>query len=98
MSSPNLTLELSERAKLDFRDILSYTLQTWGEEQLIKYRDLIADALAAITNNPEVGRGDVAPYRRYTVGQHFIFYRINGITITVVRILHRRSDFLRHLE
>jgi toxin ParE1/3/4 len=98
MSPSNFTLELSERAQLDFRDILSYTLQTWGEEQLVKYRDLIASAFTAIINNPEAGRGDTAPYRRYTAGQHFIFYRIEGATVTVVRILHRKSDFLRHLE
>jgi toxin ParE1/3/4 len=98
MSLSNFILELSERAQLDFRDILSYTLQTWGEEQLIKYRDLVAAAFTVITNNPEAGRGDMMPYRRYTAGQHFIFYRIEGTTVTVVRILHRKSDFLRHLE
>lgn len=98
MSSPNFTLRLSERAKLDFRDILSYTLQTWGEVQLVKYRDVITTSLAAITNNPEAGRDDIAPYRRQIAGQHVIFYRIDGTTITVVRILHSRSDFLRHLE
>jgi plasmid stabilization system protein ParE len=69
MSPSNFTLELSERAQLDFRDILSYTLQTWGEEQLVKYRDLIASAFATITNNPEAGRSEIMPYRRYTAGQ-----------------------------
>jgi len=98
MSSPDFTLELSERAQLDFQDILSYTLQTWGEEQLVKYRDLIASSFTVLTKNPESGRGDIIPYRRYTAGQHFIFYRIEGTTVIIVRILHRRSDFLRHLE
>ena len=98
MSSPNFALELSEQSQLDLRDILSYTLQTWGEEQLVKYREVIAGAFTAITNNPQVGRGDIASYRRYAAGQHFIFYRIEGTTVTVVRILHRRSDFLRHLD
>jgi toxin ParE1/3/4 len=98
MSFPDFTLKLSERAQLDFRDILSYTLQTWGEEQLVKYRDLIASAFTAILKKPEIGRSDIVPYRRYTAGQHCIFYRIEDTTIIIVRILHRRSDFLRHLE
>jgi toxin ParE1/3/4 len=97
MSQPNFTLELTDRAVLDFRDILSYTLQNWGDEQLVKYRDLIAASFTAIINNPQIGRDDIVPYRRYKAGQHFIFYRVNESTITVIRILHSRSDFLRHL-
>jgi toxin ParE1/3/4 len=97
MSSPKFTLELTDRAALDFRDILSYTLQTWGDDQLIKYRDLITESLDSIAKNPQIGRDDIAPYRRYTAGKHFIFYRVNESTITIVRILHSRADFLRHL-
>jgi toxin ParE1/3/4 len=97
MSQPNFTLELTDRAALDFRDILSYTLQNWGDEQLVKYRDLIAESFAAIVNNPQIGRDDILPYRRFKAGQHFVFYRVNESTITVIRILHSRSDFLRHL-
>jgi len=38
MSSPKRRIELSQQAKEDFRDILAYTLTTWGESQLAKYR------------------------------------------------------------
>jgi plasmid stabilization system protein ParE len=52
MSSPKFTLELTDRAVLDFRDILSYTLQTWGDDQLIKYRDLITESFNSIAKTP----------------------------------------------
>jgi toxin ParE1/3/4 len=97
MSSPKFTLELTDRAVLDFRDILSYTLQTWGNDQLIRYRDLLAESLSTIAKNPQIGRDDIVPYRRYAAGKHFIFYRVNELTITIVRILHSRADFPQHL-
>jgi plasmid stabilization system protein ParE len=48
-----LPLKLSPRARQDFVDILSYTGETWGQNQLLIYRDKIKDALTAISNNPE---------------------------------------------
>jgi toxin ParE1/3/4 len=97
MSHPNFTLELTDQAALDFRDILSYTLQNWGDDQFIKYRDLITESFSSIVNDPQIGRDDMLPYRRYLVGKHFIFYRLNGSIVTIVRILHSRADFMRHL-
>ena len=38
MSALNFRLELSESARRDFRDILSFTLQTWGERQFVECR------------------------------------------------------------
>jgi len=41
MLSRKFTLELSSLAKRDFRDILSYTSQMWGAQQLVKYKGVI---------------------------------------------------------
>ena len=98
MSSPKLRLELSQQAKSDFRDILSYTLATWGEAQLAKYRASINDALHVILHNPSAGRPAVKPTLKVlAVGHHRIFYRTMDGTIYVVRILHERMDTSRHL-
>ena len=43
---------LSPRARQDFIDILRYTGQMWGEDQLLTYRDKIDGALQAIGRNP----------------------------------------------
>jgi toxin ParE1/3/4 len=98
MSSPKHRLELSQQAREDFRDILSYTLTTWGESQLAKYRASIDDALHIILHNPSVGRPSVKPTLKVLVaGHHRIFYRTIDDTIYVVRILHERMDTSRHL-
>ena len=98
MSSPKRTIELSQRAKEDFRDILSYTLTTWGESQLAKYRTAINDALHVILHNPSAGRPSVKPNLRVlAVEHHRIFYRTSNDTLYVVRILHERMDTSRHL-
>ena len=98
MSSPNYRIELSLQAKEDFRDILSYTLTTWGESQLAKYRASINDALHVILHNPSAGRPSVKPALKVlAVEHHRIFYRTIDDTIYVVRILHERMDTSRHL-
>lgn len=98
MSSPKRTIKLSQQAKEDFRDILCYTLTTWGELQLAKYRASINDALQVILHNPSVGRSSVKPTLKVlTVEHHRIFYRTVDHTIYVVRILHQRTDTSRHL-
>ena len=98
MSSPNCRIELSQQAKEDFRDILSYTLTTWGESQLAKYRANINDALHVILHNPSAGRPSVKPTLKVlAVEHHRIFYRTIDDTIYVVRILHERMDTSRHL-
>ncbi|HZV33704.1 MAG TPA: type II toxin-antitoxin system RelE/ParE family toxin [Verrucomicrobiae bacterium] len=99
MSSPKRRIELSQRAKDDFRDILSYTLATWGETQLAKYRASINDALQVILHNPSAGRPSVKPNLKVLpVEHHRIFYRVSGATIYVLRILHERMDTSRYLE
>jgi toxin ParE1/3/4 len=98
MSSPKRRIELSQQAKEDFRDILSYTLTTWGESQLAKYRASINDALHVILHNSSAGRPSVKPALMVlTVEQHRIFYRTIDDTIYIVRILHERMDTSRHL-
>ena len=99
MSPPKHRLELSQQAKKDFRDILSYTLTTWGESQLANYRASINDALHVILRNPSAGRPSVKPALKVLpVGHHRIFYRTIDGTTYVVRILHERMDTSRHLE
>jgi len=98
MSSPKRRIELSQQAKEDFRDILSYTLTTWGESQLARYRASINDALHAILHDPSVGRPSVKPSLKVlAVERHRIFYRTIDDTTYVVRILHERMDTSRHL-
>lgn len=98
MSVRNFRLELSESARQDFRDILSFTLQTWGERQLVEYRKKLDSALQVIAENPQAGSARHG-MMVYPVGRHVVFYQVddNARTVYVVRILHGRMDALRHL-
>ena len=76
MSSPKRRIELSQQAREDFRDLLSYTLTTWGESQLAKSRASINDALHVILRDPSAGRPSVKPNLKVlAVEHHRIFYR-----------------------
>ena len=94
------TLKLSPRARQDFIDILRYTGETWGQNQLLAYRDKINDALQAIGYNPQLGhrRDDLpATHLAYLVGAHVIIYRTDADSIGIVRILHQRMSLARHV-
>ena len=101
MSSRNaLPLKLAPKARQDFIDILRYTGETWGQAQLLTYRDKINDALQAISQNPQLGHGrsDLpATHLAYLVGTHVIVYRVGPDSLGVVRILHQRMSLARHV-
>ena len=101
MSSRKLhTVTLSPKARQDFIDILRYTGETWGQNQLLTYRDKINDALQAIGGNPQLGHGrdDLPPtHQAYLVGSHIIVYRTRADGVAVVRILHQRMSLAKHV-
>ena len=91
---------LSPRAKLDLSEIWDCTLLQWGVGQAEKYvRELwstMGHAASDITHSVDIGdvrRG----YRKSRSGSHVIFFKVTGDGIDVVRILHQRMDFERHL-
>lgn len=92
---------LSPRAKADLSEIWDYTCTEWGVQQAEKYvRDLWA-ALQEQTRDltRSVDIGDVRKgYRKTRSGSHVIFFRVpkDGV-VEVVRILHQKRDFDRHL-
>ena len=99
-SRESLPLRLSLKAQQDFIDILCYTGRTWGEKQLLAYRDKIDGALQAISRNPQIGhsREDLPPtHAAYLVGSHLIIYRSFDVRIDIVRILHRRMSVARQV-
>lgn len=93
---------LSERAKRDLVDIWRYTLDNWSEEQAIKYYNKLMDGCELIASASDtVGRSyeEVRPGLRGMIcGRHIIFYRIiSKEWIRIVRILHGKMDYPKHL-
>jgi toxin ParE1/3/4 len=91
---------LRPRAQADLADIWRYTAREWSVDQADRYyRDIMA-ALQMLGEQPSLGRAcdDIRPgYRRYNVAAHVVFYVMTDRVVDVVRILHARRDFQRHL-
>lgn len=92
----NYQLDIARRAKTDIRHISSYTQERWGQKQRATYKAMLNKALKTIAENPERGR-ERHGVMVYPVGKHCIFYRIKGVNVYVLRILHQRMDALQHL-
>ena len=91
---------LTPRAQADLEDIWTYTVARWGADQAENYLRQLAVAMTYVAADPERGRAcdDVrAGYRKHAVGAHVPFYRKAPKGVEVVRILHQRMDFQRHL-
>jgi len=100
MSPHELRLILSPKAEQDFTDILQYTLEVWGEEQLLAYRAILDKALLTLLENPRIGalRPEISgEHRVFPAGSHIIIYRLSDAAILVSRILHARMDVRRHV-
>jgi toxin ParE1/3/4 len=100
MSPPELCLILSPQAEQDLADILQYTLETWGEAQLVAYRAVLEKAIQAIVDNPQIAplRPDISPaHRTLLAGSHVVVYRLTDSAILVSRFLHARMDVRRHV-
>jgi toxin ParE1/3/4 len=91
---------LSPRALADLDEIWDYSAAHWGDDQAEACARQIQAAIELVAKAPSRGRpcDDIRPgYSKFTVGSHVLFYRLTDEGIDVVRILHRRMDFDRHL-
>ena len=91
---------LRPEAVNDLSLIWDYTCETWGEEQAERYIRLINRSFTALAKDPSLGRAcDIIRegYRKHLVGRYVVFCRVTGEGVDVVRVLHQRMDFDRHL-
>ena len=73
--------------------IAAYTLQTWGEDQTIRYLNELEAFSQTLADNPTLGRKcDYirAGLRRAEIGKHVLFYRIVESGVFISRIRHQR--------
>jgi toxin ParE1/3/4 len=91
---------LSPRAQLDLEGIWDHTEKRWGIAKAEEYTIQLWRQIEAVADNPASGRECAeirAGYFKYRSGSHFLFYRLTEAGIDIVRILHERMDFPRHL-
>ncbi|MBP5505041.1 MAG: type II toxin-antitoxin system RelE/ParE family toxin [Bacteroidales bacterium] len=93
---------LSNRAKKDLAGIWRYTLENWSRDQANSYVGHLMSACASLADSSRIkGRfsGHIREgYLRCNWGHHVIFFKIESDdTIFIVRILHEKMDYDRHL-
>jgi toxin ParE1/3/4 len=92
---------LRPSAERDMDAIWAYTFRTWSAEQADSYIDQLFDAFQQLAEIPGLGQEAFVigcDFRRFRVGHHLIFYKaIEDSEVDVIRILHEKSDFPRHL-
>jgi len=91
---------VSPRAQGDIDDIWEYTLKRWGIDQAEAYTRQVWRHIEAVAETRTIGRArpEVREgYYKYRTGSHLLFFRLIDGGIDVVRILHERMDFNRHL-
>lgn len=92
---------LSRRALDDLRGIARDTEARWGRAQRNHYLaefDALFQRLAAHPQSGPVCAEPFGDYRKFPLGAHLIFYRQQGDTLRVVRILHQRMDWPQRLK
>jgi toxin ParE1/3/4 len=92
---------LTPRAQADLDEIWEYTVGRWSVDQAETYTRQLWRDIAAIAERPSLG--DECPevrkgYRKYPSGSHVLFYRLVADRVDVVRILHERMDYGRHIR
>jgi toxin ParE1/3/4 len=91
---------LRPKAVADLESIWDYTVDTWDAQQAERYLRMLNRAFTDLAENPSLGRSADfirRGYRRHLAGRHVVFYRVIDTGIDVVRVLHQKMDFDRHL-
>ena len=91
---------LTPAAEQDLEAIWIHTAQHWSVAQAGRYIDIMTAAFASLARSPRTAPAcdDIRPgYRRRSVEQHMIYFRITPYGIAIVRILHQRMDAPRYL-
>jgi toxin ParE1/3/4 len=93
-------LDLTEIARADLVSIRRYSIRTWGPEQTTTYMNALRDTMKGLVRGVVTARhrDDLKPgIQMATSGRHCIFFEADDSRVLVIRILHDRMDYRRHL-
>ena len=88
------------KAERDLDNIIDYTCQQWGESQACSYLDELESRGQLLADNPGLGIKREATSEgllSFPYESHILYYLKQPHGITVVRILHKQMDPLKHL-
>ena len=102
-------VRLAARAELDFSEIITWTIENFGERQAKTYVETLSLAIEALHDGPdilgskvrdEIGLGirTLHVARQGRKGRHFVAFSVSeGHIINVLRLLHDSMDLAIHL-
>ena len=96
-----MQLRQSPRASADLDSIYEYGAANYGTRAALAYIEGIEQRFRLLLDHPRSGRMDdalLSGLLSIPSGSHRIFYRIDGDTITIQRILHMAADARRWLS
>jgi toxin ParE1/3/4 len=91
---------LSNAADADVQAIAEGSVLQWGLARAEQYVLGLHRTFGLLAEFPDIGRdaGHIRPgYRKIESGSHSVFYQKTGDDVLIVRVLHQRMDFDRHL-
>jgi len=94
-------LELTEIARADLKSIRRYSERTWGSDRTTQYMADLRDTMKGLLAGTVISRNrnDLRPgLQMATSGRHRVFFEVDQSRILVLRVLHDRMDYQRHLE
>jgi toxin ParE1/3/4 len=91
---------LTPAAERDLEGIWVYTAGKWNRKQANHYIDVLTTTFSDLAQHPKTAPAcdAIRPgYRRRSIEQHMIYFRITAYGISIIRILHVRMDGPRKL-
>ncbi len=95
-----LRLEVSARARQDLAEIRDYSRSEFGHATGDTYLLGFDKHFERLMDFPELGVAvpdDTHGRRMFRYRSHFVFYRVDGQNLKIVRILHIARDAQQHL-
>ena len=95
-----MRLEISGQARRDIQVIIFQSLASFGADQAARYHAGLLDLLELAAENPNMARlrhEFVKPARLLRYKSHVIFYRVEGNSVRIVRILHGKQNWHEYL-
>lgn len=95
-----MTFVISRRADQDIFDLYVTGAAKFGEEQAERYHQGLEALFGLLADNPKMARLRQEfgrPVRLYPYQAHMIAYVEKGDDILILRVLHGRQDWERHL-
>lgn len=92
---------LTPAAKTDLMEIYHYSRQQWGERQADEYYSHLVGCFQKLSENRLFAKRRTDFPREiwsYLQGSHVVFFRPRNNSIEILRILHKSSDYQRHLQ